>query len=254
MDIRVKAENAKYEKYGDKNFIVNERLENELTIIGFRQYGDIFLCLSTFVNMAKTKTKIFATGLLNNLLTSYLLGITELNPLDMHILCNDCKSYTPITDKEPFERCGHDCYYFIYDKNCSNCNSKDITFEGFDLNSDLFFHCYKGKPVNVSFLIEKGFKEELEILISSLIKSFGLTKDDLAIDFIEKKGLNLLNALEKKTNVSINSIKPGMVNVCKSQPKDFQLNLLDNQLKYLDILNNIYPLIISQFEPYRYAL
>ncbi len=127
-----------------------DRLNEELALITAKGNGKKFLQVAEFVQKEREEGRLcWACGAVADSFVSYLLGITECNPLPAHYLCADCH-YT-----EPAE--GIDCWPDLPDKRCPHCG-KPMKKDGFHLPYGCFLGC-PGKEKDLPFEIRVAHAE-----------------------------------------------------------------------------------------------
>lgn len=123
---------AAYKKYGKPlPDIINERIESELQIIGGNSKSVLkFILAEKLAEAVKEKGySIGNRGSVGSLLVANLLGITNINPLDAHYFCENCK----YIEFHAEENCGVD----LPNKICPKCGKK-LTKDGFTLPKEIY--------------------------------------------------------------------------------------------------------------------
>lgn len=106
------------EKYTPKipNF-VEERMQEELKSITKYGYADLYILAKDVVCFSKDKGYAVGNrGSIASSLVAFLIGITDINPMEPHYYCNKCGCYEVHNEKT----CGYD----MADKYCSSCGTK----------------------------------------------------------------------------------------------------------------------------------
>ncbi|MXR05747.1 PolC-type DNA polymerase III [Mesomycoplasma flocculare] len=144
-----------YEKYG--NYLpelIDKRIKNELEPIINHGFHVVYWISKRIVQEAKAQGAIVdSRGSVGSSFVAFLIGITDVNPLLAHYLCNNCHK-VEFSESEQFLS-GFD----LPDKNCENCNYRmdkdghNIPFETF-----LGFNAEKVPDIDLNFSGETQLK------------------------------------------------------------------------------------------------
>ena len=184
------------EKYGKnipKEFL--NRAEQELSVIGEIQ-SNVYLMLLTF-KLVETATKkgwtVGNRGSVASSYIAYLLGITEINPLDAHYYCPKCH-YVEFHNE-------YNCGVDMEDKMCE-CGTK-LTKDGFTIPPETFF----GIDGSFDIDIDLNFPSEYQAkALEDLKKITGLeTVRCGTVNTISYKvALAMINQYCKKEGIKLN--------------------------------------------------
>lgn len=138
-----------------------QRLDDELSLADRGNISSIYMLLHHLsVRLRENGGKIGLRGTLGSTLISFLLGITDINPLSAHYHCPDC-GYTALFCK--------DSGYELPQDTCPNCDAL-LRRDGHDIPYETCLELTQGKPIetvdinvsasawekSVSFLVEFG--------------------------------------------------------------------------------------------------
>lgn len=136
-----------------------ERLDDELSLADRGNISTIYMLLHHLsVRLRESGGKIGLRGTLGSTLISFLLGITDINPLPAHYRCPDC-GYTALVCK--------DSGYELHQDTCPNCDAL-LRGDGHDIPYETCLELAQVKPIEtldinvsasawgkaVSFLVE----------------------------------------------------------------------------------------------------
>ena len=155
------------ELYGDKPpAYFAERLDDELSLASSGNISAIYMLLHHLsAHLREKGGQISTRGTLGSALISFLLGITDINPLPAHYRCPDC-GYTALVCK--------DSGYELHQDTCPNCGAL-LRGNGHDIPYEICTELTQGKPIEtvdinvsasawekaVSFLVEFLGEEQI---------------------------------------------------------------------------------------------
>ena len=166
------------EKYGDKMHpAIEHLLEREMDLLeltgGFVQ---VALLINITQRLKRGKSFWMNSTVTHATLTTYLLELTEINPLPPHHFCKKCGHLD--FDSSHIFSCGAD----LSDKNCCMCGSTMIA-DGFQVPLEIVFNFPLIKmPMQTMLVSERSGKLVLEELTRSTEKK-ALGLDDLTLVF-----------------------------------------------------------------------
>jgi len=115
-----------------------ERLDNELSLADRGNISSIYMLLHHFsAHLREKGGQISIRGTLGSTLISFLLGITDINPLPAHYCCPDC-GYTALVCK--------DSGYELPQDTCPNCDAL-LRGDGHDIPYETCLELAQGKPI-----------------------------------------------------------------------------------------------------------
>lgn len=123
-----------------------ERLDDELTLAGNGNISSIYMLLHRLsAHLREEGGQIGIRGTLSSTLISFLLGITDINPLPAHYRCPNC-GYTTLV--------GKDSGYELPQDTCPNCDTS-LVGDGHDIPYEACLQLVQGNPtetvdINVS--------------------------------------------------------------------------------------------------------
>jgi DNA polymerase-3 subunit alpha (Gram-positive type) len=143
-----------------------ERLDDELSLADRGNISSIYMLLHHLaIRLREGGGKIGLRGTLGSTLISFLLEITDINPLPAHYRCPDC-GYTALVCK--------DSGYELHQDTCPNCDAL-LRGNGHDIPYEICTELTQGKPIEtvdinvsasawekaVSFLVEFLGEEQI---------------------------------------------------------------------------------------------
>lgn len=97
---------------------INHRIERELEFIHKNHYENRFILTAKAVNSFKARgEKVTPKGRIGGSLIAYLLGISDVNPIEPHYICNNCKCVKFPDNKKYFTA------YDLEDMLCPECGN-----------------------------------------------------------------------------------------------------------------------------------
>lgn len=194
-----------FERYGDNIPLpVSERVNSELKEMRRQGCAQKFLSLSHLSDNKNCNTNhAILRGTDSNYEILFQLGITELDPMERHIMCNACGHWEQ-SAKALFEA-----------DVCPNCGSP-VVAEGLGLPyADIAISKLESE-LSVSSQTGCCYTESLKalnqkIVFDSLLKQYGShaafeSNDSIAVCFYPHTGLNLISACEKETGIPTKNI------------------------------------------------
>ncbi len=153
---------AAYKKYGDPlPEAVKERIESEISILSGNSKNVMeFILAREISNNALSKGfRLGNRGDIGSSFVAYLLGITDINPLDAHYFCEKCR-YIEFHNEE---KCGAD----LPDKICPGCK-EELGKDGFTLPQEVCMGCDSERNITIDFNVPKELLgESREVLKNS---------------------------------------------------------------------------------------
>jgi len=141
---------------------VVERIEWELNMLkeNSRSVYNYLLC-ADLVEKAEMKGYVVGTrGSVASSLVAYLIGITEINPLEAHYICPKC-NYVEFQDE-------YSCGVDMPDKNCSHCDSELIK-DGFTIPAETFFGLDGERDIDIDLLFAPEYLNEAKKKLKELV-------------------------------------------------------------------------------------
>lgn len=161
-DIRELSYKKAYEMYGENlPIIVQERLEMELTAIIENGFSSIYMLAQKIANYAKESGHLIGIGgAIGNSFVARMLGITLINPLKAHCLCQKCKhvDFTSETLK---------VYSNIKVLNCPICGEK-LTKDGYELPFEILARVDLNEQPYIDLRVSYEFQVKVYEYISQL--------------------------------------------------------------------------------------
>lgn len=208
-----------HEKYGnnlpDK---IAVRIEKELNPIIENGYDVVYWISKELVDKAKSEgQKVGSRGSVGSSVVAYLIGITEVNPLEPHYVCKQCKSVEFSTDENILS--GFD----LKDKMCKNCkitydkDGQNIPFETF-----LGFNADKVPDIDLNFAGD--FQVQTHNYIRELFGEKFTFRAGTILGYAEKSAFSLAKKLnEIHTRLYLND-----------HPNEYEFSMYSNT--FLDFL------------------
>lgn len=155
--------NAK-NKYGENiPELINQRIKRELDAIISHNYATLYYLAQKMVEQSMKDGYIVGSrGSVGSSLVAYLCGITEVNPLPAHYLCNKCK-YIEFSFKNMI---GVD----LPDKKCPSCNN-DLNKEGYNIPFETFMGFKGEKMPDIDLNFSGEYQESIHKFVIDLFGS-----------------------------------------------------------------------------------
>lgn len=148
-----------YGKNIDKK--IKDRLDKELNAIIENGYSALYLLASKLVKKSNDDGYIVGSrGSVGSSLAAYMANITEVNSLDPHYRCPNCK-YVEFTDLAPT---GID----LEDKNCPNCGKKLIK-DGMDIPFETFLGFTGNKEPDIDLNFSSDYQSKIHEYVETII-------------------------------------------------------------------------------------
>lgn len=206
MEIREIAINRAQNLYGKEiSANISNRIERELEFIKYKGYENIFISTAKIVNYFKAMGKIvIAKGRIGGSLIAYLLGISDVNPIEPHYICNNCKCVNFPDNKKYYTA------YDLEDMTCPKCGNK-MEKQGYGIPLEILFGLNGERDID--FAINVSF-DVLELNTAELIQqSTGAAAVFNADLRQEKNGIYIVSNNTAINNIYNNSFK---INVTSS--------------------------------------
>ncbi|WP_215743196.1 PolC-type DNA polymerase III [Mesomycoplasma hyorhinis] len=208
-----------HEKYGENlPDQIALRIEKELNPIIDNGYDVVYWISKELVDKAKSEgQKVGSRGSVGSSVVAYLIGITEVNPLEPHYVCNQCKNVKFSTDSNVLS--GFD----LKDKKCKTCNilydkdGQNIPFETF-----LGFKADKVPDIDLNFAGD--FQVQTHNYIRELFGEKFTFRAGTILGYAEKSAFSLAKKLnEIQTRLYLNE-----------HPNEYEFSMYSNT--FLDFL------------------
>ncbi len=197
---------------------VSERLEKELSSIKENDFASLYLIANNISRFNGENGKHFGLrGSSGASFVSYLLGISETNPLPAHYICPKCH-YIDFPEEE-LNRIGLD----LKDQECPICGEM-LKKDGFNLSYEIFAGLHADKEPNFGFYVDYYFKDnviEYKKNMAELI-AFDLSETFPQMEVITDKSITALNKLSETTGLKVKDIPfndkkvKGLFSSCKN--------------------------------------
>ncbi len=163
--VRTTWENAK-KKYGENiPELINHRIKKELDAIISHNYATLYYLAQKMVEQSVRDGYIVGSrGSVGSSLVAYLCGITEVNPLPAHYLCDQCK-YTEFLH---INMVGVD----LEDKKCPQCKTK-LNKDGYNIPFETFMGFKGDKMPDIDLNFSGEYQERIHKFV---IEMFGNEK------------------------------------------------------------------------------
>ncbi len=203
------------ELYGDKILPeVKERIERELKSIIGNNYAVLYLIAKVMVERSNQDGYIVGSrGSVGSSIVAFLCGISEVNPLQAHYLCPECRHMEFIDT----ELAGVD----MDPKKCPQCKV-EMARDGFNIPFETFMGFKGDKVPDIDLNFSGEYQEKIH---NFLINMFGkekvfkagtintlqqnAIKKDFMNKYIEKTGSNLKNAEKMRLAMGCADVKRG---------------------------------------------
>ena len=199
---------------------ISNRIERELEFIN----ENIFLSTAKIVNCFKAMGEIvIAKGRIGGSLIAYLLGISDVNPIEPHYICNNCKCVNFPNNKK---------YYTAYDLEdmlCPKCGNK-MEKHGYGIPLEILFGLNGEKSID--FSINVSFNV-LEVNTAELIQQSTGAAAVFNADLRQKKnGIYIIsnntainNIYDDNSNFKINITSSAILDFLKKCINETKLNI-----------------------------
>ena len=149
--VRKNTYDAAYKKYGNPlPEPVKTRIESELRVIGGNNKSAMkFILAEKIAEDANEKGYSIGTcSSVGSSLVANLLGITDVNPLEAHYFCENCK----YIEFHPEENCGVD----LTDRICPQCGKK-LSKGGYTLPEETYTKCDPNRELSMDIILPPEF-------------------------------------------------------------------------------------------------
>ena len=145
--------------------VVRERLEWELEAICEHDFSVIFYAMGEITKRAHEEGYVTSVrGAMASSLVSYLLGITDINPLPPHYRCKKCKHSEFDVGNE------YDIGVDLPDKLCPICG-EPLAKDGFNLSAEMLLGLDGDKVPDICIAVSHEYSERAEEHLKELFKN-----------------------------------------------------------------------------------
>lgn len=171
---------------------IEERLMTEFGLIRKGKYASRYLIAHYLTEYAKQKGyPTSSTGTAGSSFVAFLLGITEINPLKPHYLCNECKRFE-FAEQKIYT--GYDLPY----KKCPVCGS-DMRGDGHDIPFESFMGLVGDKVPDISLCFPISVRHDIINHLCSIVGKDNLAFAKAVYGITEPKAERYISMYEEIT-------------------------------------------------------
>jgi len=173
---------------------IESRVQMELDVVIQKRWGSTYYIICKVIKMIELRSyEMEIHGMFCNSFLAYLCGITEINPLDSHYICNNCKYVEFLSDCKT--------RYEMVEKRCPCCG-EIMEREGYDLKFEIL--AYADTDLCVEMRVVSSKWELARRIVKKLRKDYGIKKRNVCrINVHTSDTVDLLAGLVFKTGEDV---------------------------------------------------
>ena len=190
------------EIYGDPlPDIIDERLNTELNSIIENEYSVMYVSAQMLVNNSmKAGYMVGSRGSVGSSFVATMAGITEVNPLDPHYICPECK-YIEWGDRNQYE-CGLD----MPAKECPHCGTP-LKRDGFTIPFATFLGFDGTKEPDIDLNFAGEYQATAHKYVGEIFGEKNVFKAGTVSTLKEKNAARLVSKFTEKTGIGFDKIE-----------------------------------------------
>lgn len=185
--------------YGDRIPVqIKERLEREMDAILSNRFSVMYVLARELVQKSREEGYLVGSrGSVGSSLAAYLAGITEINPMEAHYLCSECRFCE-------FSEGGIDCGIDLPDRSCPDCGYL-LKKEGFQIPFETFMGFEGDKQPDIDLNFSGEYQTRAHRHVEELFGEENVFKAGTVSTIAEKTAYGFVKGYVEKKNLSVSA-------------------------------------------------